>query len=400
MPSYLSYLNQMAVLDTDDDIQWITVRGNHIPIKKGENKEDAIKSFFESKGKESKKTAQKSPEKSDNGSSGSGNEAKSETPIKTENVTLKSILKKAKESKENKSVTVESVIKDAVAEKQYSEKEIRKRQNDYEEYRKNAKKVDGHYVDTVVAHTTGGHWEDGEYVGYEWKPERMELQQKILNEVSFKNILDKLPKDGEKPKLVLLGGRGGSGKSKFTYSDPKKNVLGADAYDKNKFVVIDPDEYKERLPEYKDLVDKGSKYAGLNAWEVHEESSEMKKMALKSALQIGANVVLDGTMAKYDSVKKTLDKFRANGYIIDVAFMELPREKSAVRGINRGMRKNETTGKPSGRYVPVEVMLGMTDCEENFEKLSKDADHWVLYHNEVPRGKKPQFVAKGGKNGK
>lgn len=400
MPSYLSYLNQMAVLDADDDIQWITVRGNHIPIKKGENKEDAIKSFFESKGKESKKTAQKSPEKSDNGSSGSGNEAKSETPIKTENVTLKSILKKAKESKENKSVTVESVIKDAVAEKQYSEKEIRKRQNNYEEYRKNAKKVDGHYVDTVVAHTTGGHWEDGEYVGYEWKPERMELQQKILNEVSFKNILDKLPKDGEKPKLVLLGGRGGSGKSKFTYSDPKKNVLGADAYDKNKFVVIDPDEYKERLPEYKDLVDKGSKYAGLNAWEVHEESSEMKKMALKSALQIGANVVLDGTMAKYDSVKKTLDKFRANGYIIDVAFMELPREKSAVRGINRGMRKNETTGKPSGRYVPVEVMLGMTDCEENFEKLSKDADHWVLYHNEVPRGKKPQFVAKGGKNGK
>lgn len=400
MPSYLSYLNQMSVLDADDDIQWITVRGNHIPIKKGENKEDAIKSFFESKGKESKKTAQKSPEKSDNGSSGSGNEAKSETPIKTENVTLKSILKKAKESKENKSVTVESVIKDAVAEKQYSEKEIRKRQNNYEEYRKNAKKVDGHYVDTVVANTTGGHWEDGEYVGYEWKPERMELQQKILNEVSFKNILDKLPKDGEKPKLVLLGGRGGSGKSKFTYESEDENELGDDAYDANKFVVIDPDKYKEKLPEYKSLVDKGSKYAGLNAWEVHEESSEMKKMALKSALQIGANVVLDGTMAKYDSVKKTLDKFRANGYIIEVAFMELSREKSAVRGINRGMRKNETTGKPSGRYVPVEVMIGMTDCEENFEKLSKDADHWVLYHNDVPRGKKPQFVAKGGKNGK
>ena len=388
MPSYLSYLNQMSVVDADDDIQWITVRGNHIPIKKGENKEDAIKSFFESKGKESKKTAQKSPEKSGNSSSGSGNGSKSETPIKTENVTLKSILKKAKESKET------------VAEKQYSEKEIRKRQNNYEEYRKNAKKVDGHYVDTVVAHTTGGHWEDGEYVGYEWKPERMELQQKILNEVSFKNILDKLPKDGEKPKLVLLGGRGGSGKSKFTYESEDENELGDDAYDANKFVVIDPDKYKEKLPEYKSLVDKGSKYAGLNAWEVHEESSEMKKMALKSALQIGANVVLDGTMAKYDSVKKTLDKFRANGYIIDVAFMELPREKSAVRGINRGMRKNETTGKPSGRYVPVEVMLGMTDCEENFEKLSKDADHWVLYHNEVPRGKKPQFVAKGGKNGK
>lgn len=52
MPSYLSYLNQMAVLDADDNEieSWITVRGNHIPIKKGQSKEDAVKSFIASKG--------------------------------------------------------------------------------------------------------------------------------------------------------------------------------------------------------------------------------------------------------------------------------------------------------------------------------------------------------------
>lgn len=44
MPSYLSYMRQ--VMDADEEITWITVKGNHIPIKKGENKEDAIKSFF------------------------------------------------------------------------------------------------------------------------------------------------------------------------------------------------------------------------------------------------------------------------------------------------------------------------------------------------------------------
>lgn len=77
MPSYMSYLRQMAVMDADDDdIQWITVKGNHIPIKKGENKEDAIKAFFESKNKSAK--AEKSPEKSQNKSQGSGNKAKSE----------------------------------------------------------------------------------------------------------------------------------------------------------------------------------------------------------------------------------------------------------------------------------------------------------------------------------
>ena len=47
MPSYTSYIRQMAVMDADDDIQWITVKGNHIPIKKGQSKEDAVKSFFE-----------------------------------------------------------------------------------------------------------------------------------------------------------------------------------------------------------------------------------------------------------------------------------------------------------------------------------------------------------------
>lgn len=51
MPSYSQYKRQLAVLDADDtDIEaWITVKGNHIPIKKGQSKEDAVKSFIESK---------------------------------------------------------------------------------------------------------------------------------------------------------------------------------------------------------------------------------------------------------------------------------------------------------------------------------------------------------------
>lgn len=36
-------------IDKDEDIEWITVRGTHIPIKKGESKEQAVKKFLESK---------------------------------------------------------------------------------------------------------------------------------------------------------------------------------------------------------------------------------------------------------------------------------------------------------------------------------------------------------------
>ena len=51
MPSYLSYKAKMAALDAknDDVKEWITVNGNHIPIIKGQSKEDAVKSFIASK---------------------------------------------------------------------------------------------------------------------------------------------------------------------------------------------------------------------------------------------------------------------------------------------------------------------------------------------------------------
>ena len=66
MPSYSQYKRQMAVMDADDaNIEtWITVKGNHIPIMKGQSKEEAVQSFLEKKGKSSsgakKEPAQKS----------------------------------------------------------------------------------------------------------------------------------------------------------------------------------------------------------------------------------------------------------------------------------------------------------------------------------------------------
>lgn len=50
MTRFLKYKAQIATCDADDDIEsWITVRGNHIPIKKGQSKEEAVKAFVESK---------------------------------------------------------------------------------------------------------------------------------------------------------------------------------------------------------------------------------------------------------------------------------------------------------------------------------------------------------------
>lgn len=63
MPSYSQYKRQMAVMDADDaNIEtWITVKGNHIPIMKGQSKEEAVQAFIEKKGGKTDLTTKKGP---------------------------------------------------------------------------------------------------------------------------------------------------------------------------------------------------------------------------------------------------------------------------------------------------------------------------------------------------
>ena len=44
----------IVVNKKDDDIEWITVKGNHIPIKKGQSKDEAVKEFLEGKRSDTK----------------------------------------------------------------------------------------------------------------------------------------------------------------------------------------------------------------------------------------------------------------------------------------------------------------------------------------------------------
>lgn len=39
----------LSAINDKEDIEWITVKGNHIPVKKGQTREEAIKEFIKSK---------------------------------------------------------------------------------------------------------------------------------------------------------------------------------------------------------------------------------------------------------------------------------------------------------------------------------------------------------------
>lgn len=202
-----------------------------------------------------------------------------------------------------------------------------------------------------------------------YTPERIKKHNEILGEL-FGDIDIKKPKNGEKPVFIVLGGRGGSGKSQFE----------GEVYDKNKFLVLNSDLIKEMLPEY----------ARWNAQEVHFESSYILDKAITKARTLGLNVVWDTTMSSLKGTEETVLKFKKDGYHIEAHYMYLPRQKSVQRGIERFINPS------NGRYVPLDILLSMRQNEQNFDKIKEIADVWSFTDNDVEYGKPPKLIAKKG----
>ncbi len=189
--------------------------------------------------------------------------------------------------------------------------------------------------------------------------ERQKLHDEILTDI-FKNAESARPPKGQEPTVIFLGGRGGSGKSKF-------NGL---VYDESKYIVLDADKIKDKLkPEYQ----------GFNASEVHEESSEILSKAIEIAQDNKFNVVIDATMKSLGSTERKIQSFANKDYNIEMYYMHLPRIKAAERAISR------FTGEEGGRYVPLVELLKMKDNEDNFDQLKYYASKWAFYNNDVPR---------------
>ena len=197
--------------------------------------------------------------------------------------------------------------------------------------------------------------------------DRLAIHENILDNI-FANSDDAKPQYGKQPTFIMLGGRGGSGKTKFG----KDGV--AKVYDKHNYIVLNSDEIKKQLPEYK----------GFNSFEVHEESWDILNRAFKLAIEKGVNVVLDGTLSDFTSNENILKQFSAAGYDLQMYFMYLGRRKAAERAMLR-FDYND-------RYVPLDVLLNMKENEHNFDELKKYASKWAFYSNDVELGKEPVLV--------
>lgn len=170
---------------------------------------------------------------------------------------------------------------------------------------------------------------------------------------------------GENPEALFMGGGSASGKSSALAQAPELVPHAA--------VHIDPDAFKEQLPEYQQMVGQGERYAAAG---VHEESADLAKRVQSEARDLGLNMLIDGTgdskAAKRDEqgnvtepgkfAKKLIDANDA-GYNVKSLYVTVPTNTAVVRSVRRAQE--------TGRFVPVpEVRNQHRNVSANFPEIA------------------------------
>lgn len=216
-------------------------------------------------------------------------------------------------------------------------------------------------VPTGAPLSQGGHM----LPGGAYAPARRELHKQIVKKLfTPEAVAAATPKAGDAPRLDILGGRGGSGKSWFT----KSGVV-----DGKSAIYINGDDFKEALPEYQ----------GWNAAQLHEESSYLGNLAERYARVRNLNIIHDATMRSSGSnarLTKRLEEwyflqkdFKTNGYKVNGYYMHASPQTAADRAVGRFMN--------SGRFVPPEYIASSTTNEAVFDSLRGKFDDWKVYDN-------------------
>ena len=204
--------------------------------------------------------------------------------------------------------------------------------------------------------------------------ERLKLHHRIADQ--FLSTV-KAAKPGE-AKLLMTGGYPGSGKSTMLdHAFPGW---------KKKYVHLDSDAIKELL-----AAEDGIKKLQWRAALYHEEAENVINIVTQKAKLANKNVLFDGTMKNGPKMIKIVEDYQKLGYGVDVAFADLPLEKSMLRAVARSMGSSQRFVDPA--YIA-------THGKENIKSLRgirTHVDSWKQYSTDVPYGQKPILTGSGVK---
>ena len=121
-------------------------------------------------------------------------------------------------------------------------------------------------------------------------------------------------------KAVIILGPPAAGKS--TLANPIARKMGAS--------IVDADEAKKLLPEYE---------GGIGANAIHEESSLMSNLLLRTLLEEGDNLVLPKVGGKVESIQDAISFIKQKGYSVEVVDMAVSFDNAMQRMLQRFVSK-------------------------------------------------------------
>ena len=177
--------------------------------------------------------------------------------------------------------------------------------------------------------------------------EREALHEKIIKEIVINRATSKMLSD-QPCIMLMLCGRPGSGKT--------SGFRGL-AYDES-FIVLDADEIKAMLPEYK----------GWNSKEVHEESGDIVEQCLQTCKENRLNVAIETTMSTTGSALRRIREFHEDGYKVEAHYMFLPMRAAGRRAMERFLNGGEFvdgwsfySNADRGHHEPPELIAAYGD---------------------------------------
>lgn len=357
-----------------DDIQWITVKGRHIPIGAGESKEDAIKRAFGSNEK-------------------SVSTPKSDT--KKENSDKVSTQKKV----EKKSETAEDKKQKQIANAKEQADKLNKEQ-EYQNSLRQGNKVtlqDGKMTfkgKPVEKINTSDAKKDpncslSEHMDEEGNvsEERLKVHRKIIED-AFGEHKPYAP--GQEKKALFTGGGGAAGKSMFS------NYIDKFYSSNDNPIIIDADEIKKRLKFADTGDDKLTR--DLTSY-YHEESSAIAKQIYATALQHNFPVMFDGTAKTVSSTLAKIKQAEDAGYKTEINYLFSDLATLSKASIKRYYSEN--------RLVPLTEQLGahramysaVSGLNDKFDSFNLYDNRSFKTSNVVKGGNKPIPVASNTKGG-
>lgn len=202
-----------------------------------------------------------------------------------------------------------------------------------------------------------------EYItGYEKVMDRLYQDSKSLAWRKDKLPVPDNPVKFEKKAIIILGPPA-SGKSSIANPIARKHNA----------AIIDSDEAKKLFPEFSDG-------AGANA--VHKESKVIAEVLQTKAIDQGMNVVIPTVGSKPDVIAALINKFKANGFEVDLVGMDV----SYLNARNRMLMRFVDTG----RYIPLDYIQSIGNKPlEVYNTIKKEgiADGYTQIDN---NGKKDQ----------